>query len=705
MSVTLSLFAGAGAQFLDNSGNVLSGGLIYTYNAGTTTPLATYTSNLGDTPQSNPIVLNASGRIPTGELWLSNGFGYKFVVKDANNVLIGTYDNVPSSAQPPIVNDASSIAYELGTTVIAGSFVIGQTYLITSIGSTNFQAIGASANQVGVYFTATGIGSGSGTAQISRTVQSALQSLPSLADFDNYSNFNSYANSLTNPVNFAIKPENTIRTLISKIQDFVSVLDFGADNTGITDATTAFENAIAALPVGGGTIYIPKGIYAINLVINTDGVTFVGPGMTRMSSVPLSNYVKPYNITKPVIQIGNDSRLVTGTCISNLTIYGANVGSIGLYLYAGAMRCQFNNIGVFNFANSCVQLQDGTNYPVVFNNFSNISLQSSVSGVNVLSIQGAGSQYVSANHFVNMDVSGPSSSGYALNIKNTGVNITNAWLEVQTNCGIYIDTNGRLYGENVNVDSNNSADILVTFFPTINSVADYIFGDITFDGNMKNGDGTTIYTQGYSFWNPNACLNVYPIVQGTIQFCENYSYGANTIDLSIPKSKIYAGNTNLYLDNPNGNIVVNSSSGTVFRPNVDNNQYLGSAGQRWIAVFAVNGAIQTSDANEKTDIVDISDVEKRVAVKLKSSMKRFKFKTGDRYHFGTIAQSVKMAFESEGLVAEEYGIFCSDTWYEVDGKFEDEQEKAYTIDSPNAVAKTRLGVRYDELFAFIISTL
>jgi len=41
MSVTLSLFAGAGAQFLDDSGNVLTGGLIYTYAAGTTTPLAT----------------------------------------------------------------------------------------------------------------------------------------------------------------------------------------------------------------------------------------------------------------------------------------------------------------------------------------------------------------------------------------------------------------------------------------------------------------------------------------------------------------------------------------------------------------------------------------------------------------------------------------------------------------------------------------
>jgi hypothetical protein len=114
----------------------------------------------------------------------------------------------------------------------------------------------------------------------------------------------------------------------------------------------------------------------------------------------------------------------------------------------------------------------------------------------------------------------------------------------------------------------------------------------------------------------------------------------------------------------------------------------GSASFRWDTVFAENGTINTSDANEKKEIVNISDVEKRVAVKLKSSMKRFKFKDGNRYHFGTIAQDVKAAFESEGLIAEEYGVFCSDTWTNEDG-----------------TEQTRLGIRYDELFAFIISTL
>lgn len=45
MGVSLSMYAGAGAQFFDNNGNPLAGGLIYTYAAGTTTPAATYTSS------------------------------------------------------------------------------------------------------------------------------------------------------------------------------------------------------------------------------------------------------------------------------------------------------------------------------------------------------------------------------------------------------------------------------------------------------------------------------------------------------------------------------------------------------------------------------------------------------------------------------------------------------------------------------------
>ena len=49
---------------------------------------------------------------------------------------------------------------------MGGSFVVGNTYEIVTVGSTNFTLIGAAANTVGVIFTATGVGSGSGTARL-----------------------------------------------------------------------------------------------------------------------------------------------------------------------------------------------------------------------------------------------------------------------------------------------------------------------------------------------------------------------------------------------------------------------------------------------------------------------------------------------------------------------------------------------------------
>jgi len=101
MTVYLSAFAGAGAQFFDDDNQVLSGGKIYTYAAGTTTPLATYTSSLGSMYNGNPIILDSGGRLPE-DMWLSQGLTYKFVLADANDVQIGVYDDIPG------INDFAS---------------------------------------------------------------------------------------------------------------------------------------------------------------------------------------------------------------------------------------------------------------------------------------------------------------------------------------------------------------------------------------------------------------------------------------------------------------------------------------------------------------------------------------------------------------------------------------------------------------------
>ena len=93
MAVFLSPIGGAGWQFFNNDGTVLSGGKLYTYSAGTTTPKATYTTSAGNIAHTNPIILNSAGRVPGGEIWLLVST-YKFVLNTSTDVLIASYDNI-----------------------------------------------------------------------------------------------------------------------------------------------------------------------------------------------------------------------------------------------------------------------------------------------------------------------------------------------------------------------------------------------------------------------------------------------------------------------------------------------------------------------------------------------------------------------------------------------------------------------------------
>jgi hypothetical protein len=108
MAVNLSPVGGVAAQFFTNTGAVLTGGKLYTYLAGTTTPTPTYTTSAGNVARTNPIVLDAAGRVPgSGEIWITAGITYKFVLTDSNDVLIGTYDNIASQSS----TDASLVTY------------------------------------------------------------------------------------------------------------------------------------------------------------------------------------------------------------------------------------------------------------------------------------------------------------------------------------------------------------------------------------------------------------------------------------------------------------------------------------------------------------------------------------------------------------------------------------------------------------------
>jgi hypothetical protein len=156
-SVLLSPY-GIGQQFFDDNGVPLAGGLIYTYQAGSSTPLVSYTTNAGNIANSTPIVLDAAGRFPQ-EIWLLTGYSYKFVLQNADAVLIQTLDNIypilqnaPTSA--PAVPTGGIILWSgstgsipatwflcdgtNGTPDLRNSFIVGagSTYAVNATGGT-----------------------------------------------------------------------------------------------------------------------------------------------------------------------------------------------------------------------------------------------------------------------------------------------------------------------------------------------------------------------------------------------------------------------------------------------------------------------------------------------------------------------------------------------------------------------------------------
>jgi len=202
--------------------------------------------------------------------------------------------------------------------------------------------------------------------------------------------------------------------------------------------------------------------------------------------------------------------------------------------------------------------------------------------------------------------------------------------------------------------------------------------------------------------------------------------GADGIDINGAAGYvgINTGDTNNY-----GGIEILSrqyTSSPRLRPATDNQNDLGDAGRRFDDIFATNGTIQTSDQNEKQQIASLTSAEMTAAKAISALFKTFKWNDkvaakGDaaRRHAGVIAQEVQTAMTNAGLDAADYAFWCSDTWWETstdvaaieaDEEAGIEARDAYTrIDTYNtadeapagATERTRLGIRYPELLAFV----
>ena len=242
--------------------------------------------------------------------------------------------------------------------------------------------------------------------------------------------------------------------------------------------------------------------------------------------------------------------------------------------------------------------------------------------------------------------------------------------------------------------------------PAVGSITSFV-GEINFNSKTQTGVAVDYAKISSSAFTSNAFtgdispridFNTFSVTSGSIPSA-NFSVSGRTTPLFVWSG--YDGSAQA---------TILQLTAAELLPGQDNVTSLGNSGARWSEVYAATGTINTSDRNEKQDIEEISDAERRAATRVKNLIRKFKFKDavakkGDsaRIHFGVIAQDVQEAFLAEGLDASKYGLFCSDTFKTLNGKtvLKDEETGKYPEGS---VETTRLGVRYEELLCFVIAS-
>lgn len=151
------------------------------------------------------------------------------------------------------------------------------------------------------------------------------------------------------------------------------------------------------------------------------------------------------------------------------------------------------------------------------------------------------------------------------------------------------------------------------------------------------------------------------------------------------------------------------SSPTFFIPGSDNSIMSGHPSFRWTTVYAVTGAINTSDARVKTAVTALTNDELEAAIELSNEIGTYQFLdavatkgSAARKHIGLTVQRAIEIMESHGLTAFDYGFICYDEWDAETREVEVDGVMATEVTNP---AGNRFSFRYDELNQFVIRGL
>lgn len=150
-------------QFFDNNGDPLAGGRLYTYEAGTTTPLATYTDETGGTANTNPVILDSAGR---ANIWLATTDLYYWELEDSAGNQIWTADNIGTVSGTA---DVSGPASSTDNAVVRFDGVTGKVIQNSTVTISDAGAVSAASLALTTPLSIANGGTGSTTASGART--------------------------------------------------------------------------------------------------------------------------------------------------------------------------------------------------------------------------------------------------------------------------------------------------------------------------------------------------------------------------------------------------------------------------------------------------------------------------------------------------------------------------------------------------------
>jgi hypothetical protein len=356
MAVNLSPVGGVAGQFFDNNGNPLVGGKLFTYAAGTTTPQTTFTSSSGGTPNSNPIILNGGGRVPS-EIWLTDGLAYKFVLYTSTDQLVGSWDNI-SGINSNFVNFTSSQEIQTAT---AGQTVFTLTTMQYQPGTNSLTVYVDGVNQYGPGALFAYIETDSTTITFTNGLHVGAE-----VKFTSVQQATSSATS-ADQISYIPAGTGAVATNVqAKLRETVSIKDFGAVGDGVADDTAAIQAAVDYVwDAGGGTVLFPVGTYLVSSMIDVfkgsaKRITLQGQNNTRITTTQnivvfqIAEFVGADNLI--ITQTGTaktgrafSTNTVKQIAYNNFTRLVVNNFKFGFWLrfslWATWDNVQFNNCG------------------------------------------------------------------------------------------------------------------------------------------------------------------------------------------------------------------------------------------------------------------------------------------------------------------------------------------------------------------------